>query len=404
MRQTIDYPAAREMLMSRLAPVGEERVPLSACGGRVLAEDLVAAEDIPPFDRSPYDGYAFRAADTAGASRERPVTLRVIEILPAGKVPSREVTPGTAVRLMTGAPIPPGADAVCMYEKTAFTEESVTLFAPSKPGENIIRAGEDVRRGTVLARRGDVIDPGVAGTLAAQGQDRPAVFRRLRVGVISTGSEVVEAGDPWTPGKIRNSNRAMLEAALLREGMEPRYLGLAPDDRERIAELIRQGTESCDAVLLTGGVSVGDWDLTPAAMEDAGCELLFRGAAIKPGMACAYGLKAGVPVCGLSGNPASSLTNYVLIALPALRLLAGRREPVPEEIRLTLLAPFRKKSPTTRLLRGRLVLKDGTAGLALCGDQGNVVLSSTIGSDAMAVVPAGSGPLEAGTVLTGFLI
>ena len=145
----------------------------------------------------------------------------------------------------------------------------------------------------------------------------------------------------------------------------------------------------CDAVLLTGGVSVGDYDLTPAAMEDAGCEILFRGAAIKPGMACAYGVLDGKPVCGLSGNPASSLTNFYVIALPALRAMAGLNEPVPREITLTLRNGFRKKSPATRILRGRLDLTDGTAGMILPKDQGNVVLSSTVGCDVMAVVPAG---------------
>ena len=404
MNELLDYAAVRDSLIARLVPVGTESVSLPACAGRVLAEDLIALEDIPPFDRSPYDGYAFRAADTVNASPDSPVTLRVLETVPAGSTPTRTISAGTAVRLMTGAPIPDGADAVCMFEKTAFTEDSVMLFTPLHAGENIIFAGEDVAKGAVLAHRGDRIDAGIAGTLAAQGQARPLVYRRVRVGLISTGNEVVEADARPLAGQIRNSNRSMLEAALLREGMEAVYLGLAGDDTSCIARLITEGVERCDAVILTGGVSVGDYDLTPAAMDAAGCDTICRGVALKPGMACAYDMLRGKPICGLSGNPASSLTNFCLIALPALRRMAGWNRPVPQEIKLTLRTPFRKKSPFTRVLRGRLDLADGTVGLVLPGDQGNVVLSSTIGCNAMAIVPAGSGPLAEGAVLKGFLL
>lgn len=404
MKETMEYLSACDLLLGRVAPVEAERIPLDRCAGRVLAQDMIAAENIPPFDRSPYDGYAFRAQDTQGASREHPVTLAILEEIPAGAVPTKEIVPGTAAKILTGAPIPPGADCVCMYEKTAFTRETVTLFAPMRPGANVVRAGEDVKRGAVLARRGDVIDAGIAGTLCAQGEAQPRVFRRVRVGLISTGNEVVEAETALAPGKIRNSNRHALAAALEREGMEPVYLGLAGDETPNIARLIQAGLASCDAVLLTGGVSVGDYDLTPAAMERVGIELLVRGVNLKPGMACAYGVKDGKPVCGLSGNPASALTNFYCIALPVLRKLAGRNEPVPPEITLTLHNGFAKKSPGTRVLRGRLDLSDGTARMILPEDQGNVVLSSTIGCDVMAIVPAGSGPLPAGTVLKGFVL
>ena len=399
-----DYAAARDLLLSAVKPVGTEQIPLCDCGGRILARDLEAAENIPPFDRSPYDGYAFRAEDTAGACKENPVTLRVLEELPAGAVPTKTVTAGTAVRLMTGAPIPPGADAVCMYEVTEFTPETVTLFKPSQPGDNIVRTGEDVRRGDVLARQGQVIDPGVAGTLASQGVARPLVYRRPRIGILSTGSELSEPEETPGPGKIRNSNRATLEAAVRAIGCESLWLGTAGDDAEEIAALFRRGLECCDAILSTGGVSVGDFDLTPEAMVLTGAEMLFRGVDMKPGMACAYALCAGKLLGGLSGNPASALTNFYAVALPALKKLAGYAQPCPREITVTLAAPFRKKSPKTRLLRGTLDLSDGTARMWLPADQGNVVLSSAIGCDVMAIVEAGSGKLDAGTTLKGFLL
>lgn len=398
------YEHARELLLTSVAAVEAESVPLSECGGRVLAQDLIARENVPAFDRSPYDGYALRAADTANASREHPVTLRVLEEIPAGAVPTQNVTAGTAAKVLTGAPIPPGADAVVMFEKTAFTDESVTLSTPLKAGSNIIYAGEDITQGTVIARRGTVIDPGLAGTLASQGEAVPLVFRKPRVAVISTGSELVEADTLPENGKIRNSNRHMLEAALARLGCEAVYLGIAGDSIEGISKLLLEGLSACDAVITTGGVSVGDYDLTPAAMEHIGGELLFRGVDMKPGMACAYGQKDGKLLCGLSGNPASALTNFYAVAVPAFKKLAGQRAYLPQAIEVTLSGGFKKKSPKTRFLRGRLKIQSGRVCMALPKNQGNVVLSSAIGCNAMAVVPAGSGPVEAGTVLKGFLL
>ena len=401
-----DYMTARALLMDAVEPVGTEWAALSESGGRILAQDLIAVENVPPFDRSPYDGYALRAADTAGASGETPVTLRILEEVPAGSVPTEIVTEGSAVKILTGAPIPQGADAVINYERTSFTGTAVTVYAPLRSGENIIRAGEDVRCGGLLACRGDAVDPGIAGTLASQGIAAPSVYQIPKVGILSTGSELVEVNDvPGPgPGKIRNSNRHTFEALLKAIGCEGVYLGTAGDSAAEICGLIREGLRKCSAIVITGGVSAGDYDLTPDAMEMAGVELLFRGAAIKPGMACAYGVWGGKPVCGLSGSPASALTNFYAIGLPALRKLMGCREPLPRNVKVTLSGSFGKKSPVTRFLRGKLELKDGRVCMALPGNQGNAVLSSVIGCDVMAVVPAGSGPLPSGTELEGFLL
>lgn len=398
------FQQAQQLLLEQVSAVGTEKTALSDCGGRVLACDLTASENIPPFDRSPYDGYAFRSADTVRAAEESPVTLTVLEEVPAGSVPTKTVVEGTAVKILTGAPIPQGADAVCKYEDTEFNAETVTLFRFYKPGANIVVTGEDVCKGDVLAQKGDVIDGGIAGTLSSQGIDQPLVYKKLRVGIVSTGNEVVEADQPLLPGKIRNSNRHTLETILRKNGFEPVYLGLAGDDVNAICALIEEGLASCDAVLSTGGVSVGDYDLTPDAMERAGVTMLFRGVDLKPGMACAYGVKEGKPVCGLSGNPASSVTNFYAVALPALRKMAGHRIPEYREISVTLKDGFRKKSPMTRLLRGTLDLSDGTVRMSLPKDQGNVVLSSTIGCDVIAIVPAKSGPIEKDTMLKGFLL
>ena len=404
MRTNISWTEARDLLLDTARPAETETCPLDACAGRVLGFELRAAEDVPPFDRSAYDGYAFRSADLAEASKERPVTLRITETVAAGSLPARTVTTGTAARVMTGAPIPPGADCVINFERAEFTEEMVTVFRPLFPGDNIVRRGEDVAAGTLLAARGTVIDAGLAGTLAAQGISRVPVYRKLRIGLISTGSEVVEADRPQSPGKIRNANRASFTALLRREGCETEYLGLAGDEAEEIADRIREGLRTCDAVLLTGGVSVGQWDVTPEAMRQAGAEILARGVDMKPGMACAYGLAGNKPVWGLSGNPASALTNFAACVLPALRKMQGRAEFLPREISARMMEGFPKKSPAVRFLRGRLELAGEEIGVRVPRDQGNAVLSSVIGCDAFVIVPAGSGPVEAGTRLKGFVL
>ena len=404
MLRNIAYEQARQLLLDLVQPLGTERVPLSCCAGRILAQELRAEGNVPPFDRSAFDGYAFRAEDVADASKEHPVALRIVEEVPAGSVPTKAVTAGMAVKILTGAPVPEGADAIINYESTEFTHETVTLFAPVRRGANIVTAGEDVKAGQLLASEGMRIDAGLAGTLAGQGVAEPLVYRVPRVGIISTGNEVVEADAPAQPGKIRNTNRHALEAALMLAGMEPRYLGVGRDSAEEIAELYREGLRTCDAVLSTGGVSAGDYDLTPAAIELAGGTVLARGVKLKPGMACAYGHRDGKLACGLSGNPASFLTNFYCVVLPALRKLAGRADALPQEFEVVLANGFNKPSPGGRRLRGRLVLSGGEARFACAEGQGNAVISTAIGCDMMAIVPAGTGKLNAGDRLKGFML
>ena len=419
---------ARKRLLQFTGPVGAEKVRLSDCLGRILAEDVRASADVPEWPRSAYDGYAFRAEDTSSASAEAPVTLRILEEVPAGKVPENRLTEGTAVGILTGAMLPEGADAVEMFEKTEFTETSVTLFHPGKPGNNVVPRGEDCVRGQLLAGKGTKIDPGLMGVFAAQGLRQIPVFRIPSVGVISTGSEVAEPEEetaeragcaempasagraelpvPPPPGMIYNSNRALFEGELRKLGAEPVWIGIARDSTEQIREFLRQALEKCDAVLLTGGVSVGAYDLTGKAILQEGAEILFSGVAMKPGKACCYAVRDGKPVFALSGNPASAMTNYHAVAKAGLKRLCGR-EPedcAPAGIRIALKEAFSKKSKMERWVRGRLDLSDGTARIDVPKQQKNSALSSTAGCDVMAVIPAGSGPLPAGTVLKGYLM
>ena len=407
MNTNMDYKEAAKMLVQYAAPAAAEEISLDECAGRVLAFELKAMWDVPQFDRSPYDGYAFRAKDSEAAGRDNPVTLKVLEEVPAGAVPTKTVIPGTAVKVLTGAPIPEGADAVVMYEKTSFDSETVTLYEAAKPGENIIYACEDVKKGSILAHKGCVIDPGTAGTLASQGIWRPLVYQKPLIGIISTGSELVDAGaSQLSAGKIINTNRYSIGAALINDGCRTVYIGTAADDAQQIAQLISKGLKEkgCDMLILTGGVSAGDYDLTPEAMEIAGCSILARKVALKPGMACCYGEAGGKLVCALSGNPSSSLTNYYAVVRPAVRKLTGLPDYMPEMITVTLGEDFNKKSKVTRILKGRLHTGADGAVLHIPSEQGNVMISSSIGCGFMAEVPAGSQALKAGTLLQGFMV
>lgn len=400
----MEYRAARDFLLERVLPISEkERVPLLEADGRVSAQCVYASGDVPPFDRSPYDGYAFRAADTLGADKQ-PVTLRILEEVPAGSMWSREVTPGTATKILTGAPIPPGADAVTKYEDTVYTAETVTISEEFSSGDNVIPQGEDVKTGQRLAEVGTVIDSALLGTLAAQGITEPLVYGVPKVGIITTGSELAEPGETLSGGKIVNTNRYTFLAAVRHAGCIPVVIGAPGDDPEAIAAAMNQALKECDLVISTGGVSVGDYDFTPDAMIRAGAELLIRTLRLKPGGASAYSIRDGKLLCGLSGNPASALTNFYAVVLPLLRKLRGIAQPHLTEVPVILAEDFGKKSPKTRLIRGTLDLSDGIAKMHVSKGQGNGVLHSLIGCDLLAEIPAGSPKLPAGTKLTAYLI
>ncbi len=399
-----EYAEAVKLLTGHIKETGTETVQLDRLHFRVLAQDITAGENVPAFDRSPYDGYAFRSSDTKGAAKDNPVTLQVIENIKAGQAAKNRVSSGKAVRLMTGAPIPEGADAVCKMEDTDFTEKEVTLKKEYRPGENVICAGEDMKKGSLLAGKGTLIDTGMIGILASLGFTEAKVYRKPAAGLLTTGDEVTDREGPLPYGTIRNSNRYTIKAALEEIGLDTVYLGHAGDRTDEIRKLILKGEESCDIIISTGGVSVGDYDLVPEAMEQAGFKLLLQGVDMKPGMACAYGVKAGRLMLALSGNPASSLTNLQCVCYPALRKLAGLKEYEHKQIRMKLKHEWKKGSVGTRFLRGRIELSDGCVMLDAPKEQGNVLISSTKECNAYGMIPEGYGPLQAGEWINGFQI
>ena len=399
-----DYTEAIGLLVNEINTVGTEQVSLDEMYGRILAENITAKENVPSFSRSPYDGYAFRSPDTAGVSVSNPVTLEVIDNIKAGDVSDKIVEPGTAVRLMTGAALPEGADAICKYEDTEFDDEYVTLTSEFRPFENVIQPGEDIKEGTVIRGKGCVIDTGCLGTFSSQGITSVQVYKRPVAGIITTGDEVVDAEKQAPFGKIRNSNRYIIQASLKKIGFDSVYIGHAGDDREETVSLIEKGFEDADVIISTGGVSVGDYDLVPDAMETAGFKMLCRGVGIKPGMACAYGVKDGKLMLALSGNPSSSLTNLECICFPALRKLSGMVEFEHKTFGIKLASEWKKPSKGDRFLRGRIEIKDGEAYFIFSKEQGNVVISSAIDCNVYGLIPSGSGPFSYGDIIDGFLV
>ena len=400
MKERISWQEARDLLLEKTNVIGSEVLPLKESYGRICAKDIAAKSNVPPFDRSPFDGYVFKSADTKG---ELPVTLSILEEIPAGSFPTMAITSGTASKILTGAPIPEGADAVTKFEETDFTENTVTLKRAYDFDENIIHAGEDIQAGEIIAAKGQEIDAGLAGTFASQSITDLEVFSIPKIGIITTGSELVEINEEKTAGKIPNSNRYSFEAAIAKAGCIPLYLGSPSDSVEEIAAMIKKGLSECDAILTTGGVSVGDYDLTKAAYETLHAELICGNLKLKPGGKSCYGLLDGKMLFGLSGNPASALTNFYAVVLPAIRKLSGCNPYYPE-FTAYLAEDFKKKSKQPRLLRGKLEFQDGKVCFRQAKQQGNGALHTMSGANAMAEIAAGGSPIEKDSLLKVFYI
>jgi molybdenum cofactor synthesis domain-containing protein len=334
----IDLAEARRTLLAACPRIEPVLLDSAEADGCVLAADVTAPGNVPPFDNSSVDGYAVRAADTAGASAAAPVLFEVLGSVLAGSVAQRPVEPGQAWKVMTGAPVPAAADAVVLVERTSATRtqqlgaagDQVAVFAEVRAGAGIRRAGSDVRAGEPVLAAGTVLRPAHLGVLASVGASQVSGYRRLRVGVLVTGDELVSAGGVLGPGQIYESNRAMLLALLVRANCEPADLGVAGDDVATLRRRLDSALAECDAVLTCGGVSMGDSDPVRAVLEASGA-LTWLQVAIRPAKPFAFGLLPGpsgvVPVLGLPGNPVSALVSFELLARPALRQMMGHSNP-----------------------------------------------------------------------------
>lgn len=370
--------------------------------GCVLAAPVVAAEDVPPFVNSAVDGYAVLAADTAGASPGSPVVLDVVGEVAAGAHTTRVLRHGEAIRIMTGAPMPDGADAAVMVEQTERLDgERVSIRASVQPGDAVRSAGDDVRTGTTLFHAGDVITPPVAGVLASVNARRVRAVRRARVAVLSTGDELVDDGSPLQPGQIRESNKTMLVGMIAGAGCEPVDLGIVRDDEAVLEAVLRQAADTCDAIVTSGGVSMGDYDVVKAVLSRI-AEMRWMQIAIKPAKPFAFGLLTAsdgrsVPVFGLPGNPVSSLVSFELFARPGLRTMMGHTDVDRVQVVAVLDEPFRRR-PDGKVHYARVTGRwddDGCYHVRPVATQGSHQLAATATATALAAVPDGDG-LDAG--------
>jgi len=403
-RDTVEELVALEdvqrVVLDSCPPLGPIEIGLSDALGFVLAEDVHASGDLPPFANTAMDGYALRADDT----RTAPVELSVIGVLPAGTAPTQAVEPGTAVQIMTGAPIPPGADGIAIVERTepGSSDGRIRVLDQVSPGAYVRSAGSDLRRGDLAVAAGTVIGPAHVGLLASVDATRVTVHARPSVGVLSTGDELVGGTVPLELGQIRDSNRQGLLAALQRDGFVGVDLGVRRDDEAAISAGIREGVDHCDALLTSGGVSMGEFDFVKVALETLVAELGGRAhqfkVAIKPAKPLSFAVVAApggrlVPVFGLPGNPVSSMVSYQVVALPVLRKLAGHRSPLPRRIPAVAADDFERR-PDGKLHLVRVVAAMGADGRIIvrsAGEQGSHQLAALAAANALALVPNGTG-------------
>ena len=393
--QDIELEQAVELLLDHTTPVREiERVPLLDAVGRVAAEEVCARFDNPPFDRSPLDGYAFAAASTKGASPEAPVRLRVIGEECAGDFFAGTVAAGECVRIMTGGAIPKGCDCVARQEDVREEADAIHVPFSLAPYENYCYAGEDIKKDTLLVRRGQVLHAAELAVLASQGHAEVSVYRRVRVALASTGDELLLPGDALRPGKIYNSNLYLLAARLFELGIQPLVLGAVPDDIEAAAQIIATHAETVDLFLTTGGVSVGKKDIMHGVVPALGAQRLFWRVCMKPGAPALAYTRGNMLGIALSGNPFAAYATFEMIVRPVLARLSGMAVTALTRTHAVLADAFPKECLGRRFLRA-WIDADGTVYLPDQHESGT--LFSAVGCNAFVDVPAGTPPLAAGT-------
>lgn len=384
-------------VLAAFEPLPPERKPILEALGQVLAEDIFAEMDIPPLANSAMDGYAVRCEDTDGASPDHPRRLRVVADLAAGYVLEVPIQPGTAVRIMTGAPVPPGAEAVIPFEEVERDGDDILVFRPYSYHKNIRAAGEDVHAGQKVLAKGTVLRPQEIGMLAALGRQEALVHRRPRVAILSTGDEVIAVDAPWQPGKIRDANSYSNAAQVLRYGGIPLRLGIARDDIADLTAKIRAGLEQgADLFLTSGGVSVGDFDVVKQVLAAEG-EMAFWRVRMKPGKPLAFGHIRGVPLLGLPGNPVSAMIAFELFARPAILKMLGRTQLDKPTVEAILLDEIKRKDDRRHYLRVSLEDKEGVYHARLTGDQGSGILLSMVLAQGLAIIPEDVDHLPAGS-------
>jgi molybdopterin molybdotransferase len=412
--QAMSVDEALDYILRHIAPLGSHPVPIVEALDRVLAEDVISPIHIPPFANSAMDGYAVRSEDVAQASSESPAVLKVIAEVPAGAVPDRPVEPRTGVRIMTGAPVPSGSDAVVPFELTSEgksgvgqTAGQVAIYKPVQAGDNVREAGEDIRKRQLVLSAGHVLRPPDIGVLAAMGYPQVRVVRRPRVAILATGDELVDVNEAITPGKIRNSNEYTSIALVKRYGGVPIPLGIARDTEEDLTTKIREGlAQNVHLLLTSAGVSIGDFDMVKNVLASEG-EMHFWQVAIKPGKPLAFGSVGKVPLLGLPGNPVAAMVAFEVFARPAILKLGGHTNWEKPSIR-AILDEDVHNSGRRHFMRAQVRREADGYRVTTRGSgvhvQGSGILSSLVWANGLVVVPEEVTFLEAGSAIDVWML
>jgi len=396
---SIKVDEARKIILEKIKVQGTEKVSISEALGRILSEDIIARRNNPPMDNSAMDGYALKAKDIELATSENPIKLEIIEDLAAGYSPKMTIQSGQAVRIMTGAPIPEGADAVIMQEDTERNENSVQVKDKAEIRENIRDAGEDVREGETVIKKGAKLLSAHIGMMAVVGRSSVLVGRRPSVAILSTGDEIKDLDDSLSGPCIYNSNGYMLAAQVKSAGGIPSYLGIARDNEEDLMEKFNWALQ-CDMVVSSGGVSVGDYDLVKASLKKMGQEMLFWKVAMKPGKPLAFGRIDNVPIFGLPGNPVSSFVSFEQFVRPSIRKMMGASQLSHLLVQAKLTHTVHKKAGRQHFLSAYVKWENGTCTVSPTQEQGSGILKSTVNANGLLIFPLELTEMTKGTEVT----
>lgn len=392
----VSIEKANGILLSQDVKKDIINVPILDSLGCVLGEDIISDINMPPFDRSPLDGYALRSEDIVGANKENPITLEVIDYIPAGYVSSRKIESGQAIRIMTGAKIPNGANVIVRYEDTKFTDKEVKIYNYLKPNSNIVKAGEDIKKEDNVLKKGHVIGPADIGILATLGKSKVKVFSKPKVAILATGDELIDIEEIPSEGKIRNSNSYTIAAQVKKLGGEPVLTGRCIDKIEVIKESVKSNLEWADMIITTGGVSVGDADVVKEAFQEAGAKLLFWKVNMKPGTPIAVARYEDKLLFGLSGNPAAAYITFEKFVRPTILRIMGKTDYNFKKVQSTLESKFTKISKQNRYVRAITYYRDGQFFTKLPDKHSSGILTSLSGTNSLFYVPGGTGPYEEG--------
>lgn len=394
MRKPISVGEAVQKVMAFEKQGSSEYVSIDESYGRYLSHDIVATNHVPPFDKAPYDGFAIRSVDTKEASLSNPVEFEVIDHIGAGVVSTKVLGPYQVIRIMTGAPMPEGSDAVVMLELAKELEKEgkpyISIKRSYQKGDNVSFCGEDAKKGEIVVDKGTFINPGVQATLATFGYAKVPVAKKPIVGLFATGTELLNVDEPLQPGKIRNSNSHMIMAQIERVGAEVRFFGNLPDELDTCFDAISNALPQVDMLITTGGVSVGDFDFLPEIYEKLGAEVLFNKIAMRPGSVTTVAQYQGKLLFGLSGNPSACYVGFELLTRPIIRKMLFSPKPHLRKEKAILQADFPKANPFTRFVRSALSISDGKLVVKPNGkDKSNIVMS-LVGANSLIVLPGGT--------------